>query len=316
MIRFNRVFTAAVCVWLLTLPVLFGSGRTLCPGFLPENDLKIPVGDLQALGLGEAQFNAVLDKVERVYAPVVAARGATLVIERKWEDPTVNASAVQYGDTWVINMYGGLARHQAVTAEGFALVACHEVGHHLGGYPKNAWATNEGGADYFATLKCMRQVAGSGASTTDPVAVAACKRAYPEAARRGLCETGARGGQSVAGLFAALRPGTPKPRLDTPDPTVVSRTITQGYPGLQCRLDTYFQGALCPKPVSEELSDRGPLPGACNASEGFSEGVRPACWYKAPAGSGRDKPRRMSLPELALGERAEALGRALSSRGL
>lgn len=73
-----------------------------------------------------------------------------------------NASAQRMGSTWVVNMYGGLARHNEITIDGFALVLCHEIGHHLGGAPKyggfNTWGTNEGGSDYFATLKCLRRI--------------------------------------------------------------------------------------------------------------------------------------------------------------
>ena len=50
-----------------------------------------------------------------------------------------------------------------ITVDGMALVACHEMGHHMGGAPKidgwygSSWATNEGGADYYGTLKCARR---------------------------------------------------------------------------------------------------------------------------------------------------------------
>ena len=56
-------------------------------------------------------------------------------------------------------MFGGLARHKLVTPDGFALVACHEMGHHLGGAPRRGgWASNEGQSDYYATTKCARRI--------------------------------------------------------------------------------------------------------------------------------------------------------------
>ena len=47
--------------------------RVLCEGFLPPNNMKIPVGDVHAAGIGEAQFNAVLDRVQAVYGPIIEA---------------------------------------------------------------------------------------------------------------------------------------------------------------------------------------------------------------------------------------------------
>lgn len=154
------------CGLFLTLSLagvaLGARGRSACDGFLPPNDLRIPVGSLEANGISEAQFNQVLDQVQALYGPIIAARGGRLVINRLWSDSTVNASAERNGGQRIINMYGGLARHDAITQDGLALVACHELGHHLGGAPKFGiferldWASNEGQSDYFANLKCLR----------------------------------------------------------------------------------------------------------------------------------------------------------------
>lgn len=295
--------------------------RELCEGFLPPNDLNIPEGDVRALGIDEAQFNAVLDRIEKVFTPIVAAKGAKLSVNRKWSDGTVNASAQQMWGTWHINMYGGLARHAAVTEEGFMLVACHEMGHHLGGYPKSSWATNEGGADYYATLKCMRMMYGEAEplGPVDAVADAGCRAQFPRAGLNG-CRNGARGGQSVAFLFQALRNSPTPPKFDTPNPSVVDRMFNQ-HPETQCRLDTYYQGALCTARLSAGVSDSDPNAGACTARNGQRVGLRPRCWYKPPA----DEPaafdpavaaRPMALDGKAVAEKLEALKSALSGRGI
>jgi hypothetical protein len=194
---------------------------------------------------------------------------------------------MQFNNTWVINMYGGLARHKAVTAEGFALVACHEIGHHIGGYPKTdvVWPTNEGGSDYFATLKCLRRVFTGNEDTSklDPVAVKACRNAHASADDRKLCEAGAMAGMSIAALFKDLRGQTTSPSFSTPDPTIVAKT-NDLHPDTQCRLDSYYAGALCAKPLSEEQVDGSAITGACTATQGFTVGLRPKCWYKAPVG--------------------------------
>ena len=83
-------------------------------------------------------FNAVIDSVETIYAPIVAEYGGRLKVERKWDDGTANAYAQRSGSTYKVSMFGGLARHETITPDGFALVVCHEIGHHIGGAPKKA----------------------------------------------------------------------------------------------------------------------------------------------------------------------------------
>ena len=310
----KRIAAAVIAVAAAVSPILATRSLKVCEGFLPENNLKIPVGDVNALGIDEAEFNAVLDRVEAVYRPIVAAKGGNLVVERKWTDSTVNAYAFQRGRNFHIAMFGGLARHKAVTADGFALVACHELGHHIGGFPKKSWATNEGGSDYYANLKCLRRVfEGAGSSAVDPIASAKCAGLFQDDASRRLCERNAMAGLSIAQLFTDLRPGTPAPRFDTPDTSVVSRT-NDNHPAAQCRLDTYYQGSLCTKSIDEDVSNSSPAAGSCTLAQGYADGIRPTCWYKAPEGQAIVDVASKALPlppASALSARLEAMSRGL-----
>jgi len=260
--------------------------QVLCEGFLPENNLIIPTG-ISAKGITEAQFNEVLDKVEEIYAPIVAQKGGRLSVKRLWSNNTVNASAMQWGSSWIINMYGGLARHEAITQDGFALVACHEMGHHLGGVPRSrAWASNEGQCDYFSTLKCLRKVFKGAGGFSRPAAAGGfakkmCAEKYETGAGRVLCERNAAAGMSTAALFQIGRGEENQPALDTPDPNIVASTNNR-HPATQCRLDTYFSGSLCPKAVSDEVGN-DPSAGTCTRAEGYTWEARPRCWYKPPA---------------------------------
>lgn len=275
----------------------------LCHGFLPENSMKIPVGARirsnffeakAAGGITEQQFNDVMDRVERLYGPVVAQAGGKLKVNRKWTDPTVNASAQQMGGQWVLNMYGGLARHQETTVEGMALVACHELGHHLGGAPKIAgwfgddWATNEGGADYYATLKCLRTyfaeddnaaIIAANSSTLDPYGVERCKAQFTQEKDVLLCERNLMAGNSVARLFMDLHKDPAPPQLATPDKNIVTQ-MDDDHPATQCRMDTYFNGATCKVDSSIGNSKTDYRQGSC--VQGTDEfGWRPLCWFKA-----------------------------------
>ncbi|UPT75542.1 MAG: hypothetical protein M0D55_07660 [Elusimicrobiota bacterium] len=283
----RSILVSAVVVALSVSP-----SAELCEGFLPENDLKIPIGSLEDKGISQAQFNAVIDQAEKLYGPVVAARGGKLVIKRLWDNETVNASAQRQGANYVVNMYGGLARHETITQDGFALVVCHEIGHHIGGAPKYGggdWASNEGQSDYFANLECLRRMfSAPGASSftrpkgDDPGPRPACEKVFADASDAALCVRGAAAGMSVTSLFRALRRETVIPRYDTPDPKVVASTA-DGHPATQCRLDTYYAGSICGRRVDEAMSETDALAGTCTAQSGHTLGLRPRCWYKPAA---------------------------------
>ncbi len=84
-------------------------------GIVEENDINIPVDALRVGGLTEAQFNAVIEKTEAIYAPVVTNLGATLVVNRKWTDGTANANASRLVDrlkSSVLFRNGVLASHE------------------------------------------------------------------------------------------------------------------------------------------------------------------------------------------------------------
>jgi hypothetical protein len=257
-------------------------------GFVPENDLFIPVSEKTLTGITEKQFNDVIDKIEHLYAPVVSNHGAELKVIRNWTDGTVNAYAQQIGKEWRVSMFGGLARHRTITEDGFALVVCHELGHHIGGAPKynsSGWASNEGQSDYFATLKCLRRawLSDDNEAIISEMDVPAylnesCQAAWPEKADRAICIRGAMAGSSVANLFAALSWGR-TPKFDTPDTKVVTRTSDR-HPASQCRLDTYFQGALCEMSLNDDVATDSEVTGTCHGSTGHVSGVRPLCWFK------------------------------------
>jgi hypothetical protein len=270
-------------------------------GFVPENDLNIPAyAKGFHAGITEAQFNTAIDKVENIYKSIVSAKGGNLVVNRKWSDGTVNAYAQQSGKTWSVAMFGGLARHETITEDGLALVVCHEIGHHIGGAPRKggsgggwwsggatSWASNEGQSDYFSSLKCLRRafmnednatiVAGLNAPKALVDACTSSKRG--DLAETNLCIRIGMAGKSVADLFSALSK-LPEAKFDTPDPRVASAT-DDNHPKAQCRLDTYFQGALCEVNYAEDVSNSDAAVGTCTSANGFKEGNRPQCWFKA-----------------------------------
>lgn len=291
----------------MMLALLFGINAMACSidgkeGFLPENDLNIPAGlKLNYKTLTEADFNEVIERVETVYAPIVAEKGGKLKVERKWNDGTVNAYAKRSGSTYVVAMFGGLARHKETTKDGFAMVVCHELGHHIGGAPKKSsaagggwggsgalrWASNEGQSDYFASLKCMRQVFKGDnnkeimANVEIPTTVQTqCAESFGKNNDEyHMCTRSSMAGLSLARLLGSLRKGSKLPTFDTPDKSVVSST-NHNHPAAQCRLDTYFQGAVCDMSENDDVSDTDETVGTCSRAKSHTAGLRPLCWFK------------------------------------
>jgi hypothetical protein len=266
--------------------------QKLCSGFLPPNSLNIPVGASfmgSPTGITEAQFNSILDRIQSLYGDEIKQKfGAKFVINRNWTDGTVNAYATQSGSEWAISMFGGLARYKGMTEDGFAAVACHETGHHLGGAPKYAdsdWAAVEGGADYYAMLKCLRRYfehddneAILAARSLDQLGVSTCNSQFADHQAALICIRGTEAGIVLGSVLQDLG-GESSISLGTPDSSVVTE-VYEGHPHAQCRLDTYFNGALCPVAYSEEMSSTDYRQGSCHNAKVTPRGLRPLCWFK------------------------------------
>jgi hypothetical protein len=290
----SRLFKSFVLLsFCLVYDPLFACTQDGREGIVEENNLKIGVHDKISNDMSQERFNAIINGVETVYAPIIRALGKTLKIERKWDDGTVNAYAQQIGNTWQVSMFGGLARHETVSDDAFALVVCHEIGHHLGGAPKKAswfgitWASNEGQADYWGTMKCLRKyfekddnIAIVEKMDVPEYATETCKKNFADPEEIAQCQRGSMAGLSLGNLFRALKNLRTKLAFHTPDPAVVTRT-DDNHPAPQCRLDTYFAGSICSQDAYSDVSDTNPNQGVCSSESGEEWGKRPLCWYKA-----------------------------------
>ena len=192
-------------------------------------------------------------------------------------------------------MFGGLARHEAITKDGFATVVCHELGHHLGGAPKksswygSSWASNEGQADYFGTMKCLRKYMEKDNNfrivkklRVPALVTKKCAANFSHAADKAICQRISMAGLSLGTLFKDLRKLPNDLSFSTPDTKVVTKT-SHNHPAPQCRLDTYFAGAICDKDHYSDVSDSDANVGICSREEGKKDGIRQLCWYKPQA---------------------------------
>lgn len=165
-------------------------------------------------GVAKSTFTALMNELDSVWKPVFASKGCRFVLHRNWIDGTVNAQAWQdYGASGLechVEMFGGLARYPGMDKRALRLVALHEIGHHLGGFPFYAGdnMSCEGQADYFAGAQYNSAAAALGLSK----------------------------------VFADLE-GSPIPWRPGPALPTVRRTDCS-HPAAQCRLVTYDAGRL------------------------------------------------------------------------
>lgn len=248
----------------------------------------------------EEEFNAIIDEVVEIYEPIVnKLHKGKLKVNRLWKNSTVNASAMQFFGSWEVNMYGGLARRPEITPDGFAIVLCHELGHHLAGYPfSGSWSGNEGQSDYFATQACGRLLwkddlerNAEARFEIDAAPKAACDSVWKDRSDQNLCYRLMLAARSTADLLASQERKSLS--WDTPDEAVVKNTY-HGHPRGQCRLDTYMAGALCGKVFDEAVipgkslgwqrnsadAERESAVYTCNQFQNFNIGYRPLCWFK------------------------------------
>lgn len=289
-------------------------------GIFPKNSTFIPVSkDLMFNSIIKEEFDRAIEKVAAIYSPTFTAQGRTLQILALWEDGTVNASADRKpGNISEVRMFGGLARHPKVTTDGFMMVLCHEIGHHLGGAPKKGakpWASNEGASDYFASLKCAREVwkdednQSKVASMEIPLTVTQkCQKAFDSSFDLAICKRSAMAGKSISDTLGVLN-STGDTDFDKPTTAVVTRTF-DGHPDAQCRLDTYFAGAVCSKSKDIAPSNSDPRVGSCSQENGETLGIRPLCWYlpqvSGPSPDDKDDDTGSSWPSMRLKRRTAA----------
>lgn len=293
--------------------LLFGLGLSIITvsasafaNTMPLNNLHLE-DDVRVVNhITHRDFFGIIREIAETFSPAVRHHGGQLKVNYFWNDPTVNASAQQEGGEWILNMYGGLARRKEITKDGFALVVCHELGHHLGGYPfkwdgEIGWAASEGQADYFATQACARMIWGRDMeenakyrALVDPFAKGVCDRAWRYQQQRDLCYRTSRAGESLAALLNALGDAKRPVSYRKSARAKVYETYVN-HPAAQCRLETFLNGALCRRAFNLAVipgktlnvrsaaamdQEKEAAVTSCEDSGSAFDGSRPACWFR------------------------------------
>lgn len=241
----------------------------------PQNMSKAPK-------VNEHEIKQVMELVYGIYADEFFAKGLTLQM-RYEDDSTFNAFANSDKDVAYVTLFAGLGMNEYSNTDVIALVACHELGHHVGGMPRypGEIMTNEGQADYFAGIECLRRYyeVTPFKVPLDVGALKYCSRVWQDSADVEACARTVGAGQAVAKAFARNNYGIMTlPDLTRRNSERVSETY-DSHPEAQCRLDTYAAGALCEN-FGETVAQDDIWSGVCSEERGDRVGARPRCWYK------------------------------------
>lgn len=112
--------------------------------------------------MDRTSFYLIPAQIIGLYHKELQKMGSPVVLDAKWESPYFGAGVSYYQNQFKLMILGGTARIEGMTKDAYAAVVCHELGHILGGSPRQTipgaeWSSSEGQSDYFAATHCLPQ---------------------------------------------------------------------------------------------------------------------------------------------------------------
>lgn len=216
------------------------------PGFF-----YLPPGSHDVSEISEKEYREIMSSFQNQWqAEVLEKTGKPLLVKPEWENPYFAAYAVDRTQYWEIALWGGMARAREATSLHLKTILCHELGHIIGGEPRQTlsgaeWSSTEGQSDFFAAKECLSKVLS--AQDVEGVDLSSAQ-AICDGHVQCLMVVAA-GWKAV--LFFQRFQYLEIPSVDLFKPEgAVSVFKPNTYPSYQCRLDTYIQGARCLKDVT------------------------------------------------------------------
>jgi hypothetical protein len=255
-------------------------------GFFAENQF---INDFDLKSVDEARNDAMstVTEIKSIYTPIFKQQGKHLEIEIEWDEMNINAYATRdMADNPIIRVTGGMLRNEIITKDGIALVLCHELGHFLGGAPKQlrgrsqkkSWSSAEGQADYYATAVCMKKYFKKyPADISTHKSGTQINTEINKICNNEICKRISYASLNIAQIYKKIDYYGNDLSLTNRDQTEVYQTIYR-HPNPQCRLDTMINGLQCPNSEKINFNSSDPRQSTCKTKTY----KRPRCWF-APA---------------------------------
>jgi hypothetical protein len=261
-------------------------------GLLPQKGARAAIDATEARNVLAVFEKEIVPAVSEIFKTQFTIQ---CQLDMEFPQPLVTAASDRSGTDWRVTIWGASILHPRLTRDGFALLICHELGHHFGGAPWKKesdgsvrWSSAEGQADYYATAVCAKRIFDLlPAPFFDSFS-------YPQEVKKKCAEQGLdRSGVNLCArtILAA------KSFIDASYETELSWMATDAgrvprtigvetdprdghyeYPSSECRMQTLRNGALC-----YQISDprTGDLLGISQRERYCATGpaARPTCWY-------------------------------------
>jgi hypothetical protein len=250
----------------------------------------LPPASIPTQLVNQTNFNRLMGQVVQKYGPIFESHGLDFKLYHYWDNNYVYADARRLRPNLaVVSIYGGIARMPHMTLDGVLGVVCHEIGHHLGGYPfkGSRGVSTEGQADYYSTFKCIKtmlkgdplnsRIARS-LSLPASLKTSCLQQLGPSLDDYYICLRSAKASEAIAQALALNSKEGTVPSLAARDNNSVL-THFNDHPPAQCRLDTLVNGALCNREVDHQVIGQDATADACHPHLGDRFGTRPGCWF-------------------------------------
>lgn len=238
---------------------------------------QVLVTDPTTSSVTEESFHKIPRTVFNMNYQSFLANKQKVILNLMWETPYFSAWVKEEApQSYSINFWGGITRIPGMNDNGLALIACHEVGHLLGGEPRSKipafiWASSEGQADYYATAICLKNYYELLFATgkleepqeIDNVLYTRCRTKYVQEKDFLICLNIMDGIKGFSAVLYHLDPDKKEISFTQKGPKA-SATNYNSYPMAQCRVETLVAGNFCAK-------DKYPCLKADSA--------RPQCWF-------------------------------------
>ena len=122
----------------------------------------IPTDSILNNEMNVTNFYLVPVKVMGLFSNEIAGLNYPLELKADWNSPFFGAGVSLYENSYKLMILGGMTRMKEMTLDAYAAIVCHEMGHLLGGEPRQTitgadWASAEGQADFFAASVCLKK---------------------------------------------------------------------------------------------------------------------------------------------------------------